>query len=404
MEFRIEDLLCLRSVALRSKGDRDDPSRSGLFGMGVRDEFVEQHFFRETQCVNRARKVAYILSPVLSELFPTIFQDAPRVTALRNQGWMNLTLLVESADRYSAYILRLAERPRESSASSRSLPHFEKERYVLERLQGFDFIPRIVQPMTGAVRLVLPGEGEREYGYLLQSYLPYRPGTAREVTRDRGYVLEQLGARLASIHSVAVEGFGTDFSERHGRFSFETFEEYVAERIVWLESSPIDRAMKRWLTVRVRDLLEARSEPRLYHRDLLGNWGNVLVDGDSRVRGIIDWEFAGSGAPLQSELASMIYVLHRDGAPQEQIEHDIAAILKGYGISKTTYSADYARDTETLVLLHSIAALVKLETATRTGTLEQEPWRKVFAERARKVCGDTFVLDASRGRSRRLAA
>ena len=112
--------------------------------MGVRDEFVEQNFFRETQCVNRARKVAHMLSAVLPGIFPAVFTSVPSVTALHNQGWMNLTLLVESADTYSAYILRLAEQQQKSAIASRSLPHFEKERYVLERLQSFDFVPRVL--------------------------------------------------------------------------------------------------------------------------------------------------------------------------------------------------------------------------------------------------------------------
>ena len=372
--------------------------------MGVRDEFAEQNFFRETHCVNRARKVAHVVSSTLADTFPEVFKDTPRVTALRNQGWMNLTLLVESIDGYSAYILRLTERSQKNVVDSRSVPHFEKERYVLERLQKFDFIPRIIQPVTGTLQLSLPGEGRREYGYLLQSYLPYRPGTAREVTRNRGYVLEQLGRHLASIHTITVEGFGTDFSERSERFSFETYEEYIAERVRLVEDGPLDSGMKRWLAARVRALMDLRPEPRLYHRDLLGNWGNFLVDGDSHVRGIIDWEFAGSGAPLHSELASMIYVLHRDGAPQEQIDHDVAAVLRGYGISHATYREHYERDTETIVLLNSVTALVKFETASRTGTLEQEPWRRVFAMRARKVCCESFAIDSVVHRVKRLAA
>jgi aminoglycoside phosphotransferase (APT) family kinase protein len=371
--------------------------------MGVRDEFAEQNFFRETHCVNRARKVAHVVSAILADTFPQVFKDTPRVTALRNQGWMNLTLLVESADGYSAYILRLTERAQTSVVTSRSVPHFEKERYVLERLQTFDFVPRIVQPATGSLHLSLPGEGAREYAYLLQSYLPFRPGTAREVTRDRGYVLEQLGRRLALIHTVTVDGFGTDFSERAERFSFETFEEQIADKVRLVEDGPLDAGMKRWLTARVRRLMELRPEPRLYHRDLLGNWGNFLVDGDSRVRGIIDWEFAGSGAPLHSELASMIYVLHRDGAPQEQIDRDIAAVLRGYGISHATYKEHYERDTETMVLLNSVTALVKFQATTRAGTLEQEPWREIFAVRARKICNDSFANDIVH-RVKRLAA
>jgi hypothetical protein len=62
---------------------------------------------------------------------------------------MNLTVLVESADGCGAYFLRLAKRSQKSENTSRSLPHFEKERYVLEGLQSFEFIPRVIvcQPL-----------------------------------------------------------------------------------------------------------------------------------------------------------------------------------------------------------------------------------------------------------------
>lgn len=372
--------------------------------MGVVNEFAEQNFFRETHCVNRARKVALLLRSVLCDIFPAIFPEPPRVSALENQGWMNLTLLVESADGYSAYILRLSERPRNSMSASRSVPHFEKERYILDKLRDFESVPNLVIPATGVVELSVPGEGLKEYGYLLQTYLPFRPGSAREVTRDRSRVLEQLGAHLVPIHKVVVEGFGTDFSERNARFAFETYEELIAERIRWIEESPVDTSMKRWLETRLKRLMNLKAEPCLYHRDLLGNWGNFLVDGDSRICGIIDWEFAGSGLPLHGELASMIYVLHRDGAPQEQIDHDVSAFLRGYGISRTAYRQHYEYDTETLVLLNSVAALVKFEVAGRDGALEKEPWRKVFAARAKELCHSSYLNDSRGSLPRRLAA
>jgi aminoglycoside phosphotransferase (APT) family kinase protein len=242
--------------------------------------------------------------------------------------------------------------------------------------------------------IAIPGEGEREFGYLLQSYLPFRPGSAREVTRDRERILEQLGAHLAAIHAIRAAGYGTEFSERLGRFSFETHAEYVAHRIHWVEESPIESRMKGWLTRRLRSFMELSSEPCVYHRDLLANWGNVLVDGDGTVQGVVDWEFAGAGAPLQNELASMIYALNRDGVRPERIEGDIAAVLRGYGLTLKEYHAHYERDTETIVLLNSVAALTKFEAIRRQGTLEQEPWRSVFAERARALCYRSFRTDA----------
>jgi aminoglycoside phosphotransferase (APT) family kinase protein len=372
--------------------------------MGVSDEFTEQNFFRETQCVNRARKVAHVLSSVLVEILPEIFSAPPRVSALANQGWMNLTLRVERADGYSAYILRLAAKADRSGIPSRSVSHFEKERYVLTLLQRFAWAPRLIEPATGTMKVSMPGEGDREFGYILQSYLPFRPGSAREVTRNREHVLEQLGAHVASIHTIRAAGYGTEFNERLGGFSFATHAEYVADRMRWVEDSPIESRMKEWLIRRLRSFMELNPEPLIYHRDLLANWGNVLVDGDANVQGIIDWEFAGAGAPLQHELASMIYALHRDGAPQEQITSDVAAVLRGYGLSQSAYREYYERDTESIVLLNSIAALMKFEVARRDGKLEREPWRTVFAERARTLCHRSFSQDATTGVRRRLAA
>jgi len=372
--------------------------------MGVRDEFAEHNFFRETLCVNRARKITHLVSSRLVEAFPQLFFYPPRVVAINNQGWMNLTLRIDTTDDDAAYILRLTERSESGRTTSKSLPHLEKERYVLELLKDLPFTPRLIEPATGILRISIPGEGEREYGYLLQSFIPFRPASAACVTQERGHVLEQLGAHLALIHQTQAEGFGTVFSERSGSFAFETFTEYLADKIRWVEDSPADSRMKQWLIMRLRVLMELDAKPRLYHRDLLGNWGNFLVDEDLKIRGIIDWEFAGVGLPLHSELASMIYVLNRDGAPQEKIQHDLSAVLRGYGVSLKVYQQDYERDTETLVLLDSIAALVKFETARAEGRLEKEPWRRVFADRARKLCYESFRLDSIDSRYKRLAA
>ena len=353
--------------------------------MGVRDEFIEHNFLRETHCNNRARKIAYALRSQISQLFPARFNSETRITAINNQGWSNTTLLLEVDADYRAYILRLSRRC-QKSFGSRSVPNFEKERYVLDKLAGHGFVPELGDGATGVVRIALAGEGEIEFGYLLQTYLPYRPGSAGEVARSREYILKQLGEILRVVHSIPVEGFGLDFSEAPQRFSFDTFSEWIASQMVAIESAPVDSYLKSWLSSRVADLARINTEPRLYHRDLLGNWGNLLVDGDSAVRGIIDWEFAGSGAAFQCELASMIYAFHRDGVPHESISRDIAAVLRGYQMSYEEYVELYQYDVETVVLLNSVSALIKFDLLKRAGATEREPWRQVFAERAQGMC------------------
>ncbi|KAJ7054472.1 kinase-like domain-containing protein [Mycena amicta] len=57
----------------------------------------------------------------------------------------------------------------------------------------------------------------------------------------------------------------------------------------------LDSADAPWVR-RLRDSVELR--PRLSHRDF--HFANVLVDVDGTIKGIIDWEFAGTGAPFAS--------------------------------------------------------------------------------------------------------
>ena len=80
-----------------------------------------------------------------------------------------------------------------------------------------------------------------------------------------------------------------------------------------IDRAPISSLIKRWLASRTETLLVLEGHSELFHQDLLANHGNVLVDERGIVRGIIDWEFAGSGPALHFELASLIYALQRDG-------------------------------------------------------------------------------------------
>jgi hypothetical protein len=117
------------------------------------------------------------------------------------------------------------------------------------------------------------------------------------------------------------------------------------------------------------------------------------VDEHGDVRGVIDWEFAGAGAAFHYEMASMVYVLTRDGASSEEIERDVCAVLRGYGISREAYKTSYEREVETLVLMNSVSALIKFDVLRQRGGLEREPWRRRFAERASHLCERCFSMD-----------
>ncbi len=365
--------------------------------MGIELEFAEENFVRSTKRANQARVLARSLAPQLRQLFPQLFTRVPSVTAVSDQGWYNLTLFVGAHPNNPEYVLRLAARSAlPVGQTSRSLPHLEKERYILDQLRSFDFVARTTDDATGRCVVSIPGKGDVEYGYLLQTCMPFRDARAVKSSLDRNRYLWQLGEILRAIQSVVVTGFGTEFDEGRGGFAADSFHGSLTSYIRTIEEAPIAPSMRKWLSVRLESLLKLDPEPRLYHKDLLGNLGNFLVDDTGNVRAVIDWEFAGSGLAFHSELASFLYVLVRDGHSQESIRADRNAVLGGYGITEKQYHVHYERDVETLVLMHSLAALIKYEVLSRKGELTQEPWRKVFAERADSLCSVTFAKDAPR--------
>lgn len=365
--------------------------------MGIEREFAEENFIRSTKCVNHARILAREVAPQLQTHFPELFPVRPYVEAIHDQGWLNSTLLV-GVDRFSQeYVLRLtAVAPSSTANNSQSVPHFEKERYVLEALKEFPFVPAIVDRGTGRITLNIPGRGEIRYAYMLQSRLPYSSAKAITTPAERRHCLWQLGEMLRLVQGPVVQGYGNDFDEAKSCFKFESFADSISAHVTTVEQSPVHSSMKRWLRARVEGLLALRPESRLCHRDLLGNFGNFLVDKDGAVRGIIDWEFAGAGLALHAELASFLYVLTRDGVAPGDIELDLAAVLGGFGISMRDYRAHYERDVETLVLIHSLMALIKYDLVQKSGAVEREPWRKVFAERADALCSGCYSRDLPR--------
>lgn len=356
--------------------------------MSVEKEFTEDNFIRATNHANRARVAAHVLAPKMRELFPNLFTSSPTVTSIGQQGWSNLTLSVDSGDGAQRYILRLAPCPK--GCVSRSTPALEKERYVLERLSGFDFVPRLPQHASGRLTLAVPPAGEVEYGYLLEARLPFEAPRNDCGPRDRLLILRQLGGVAKKIHSIKVSGYGLDFNEALGGFRDASFVDFLNSKAKSIEDSPIDSHMKRWLIARVRDLSHLDPEPSLFHRDLLGNWGNFLVDDSRIVRGIIDWEYAGSGPAFHYEIAALIYVLTRDGHSPEDIEHDLVAVLEGYGMTLEHFKAHYEREVETLVLINSISALQRYEALKQSGDIKREPWRQLFAERASMICTRSY--------------
>lgn len=354
--------------------------------MGAADEFVEDNFIRATRHLTRARILSSRLGPILHERYPHIFRSCPTVSALIDQGWTNFTMSVRGGGSAAGYILRVRERTIPLAIASRSVTQFEKERYVLERLQGIALVPRIPDEGSGSVVIDICKDGRSEFGYILQSEIPCE-AARRDIGRDdRARCFRQLGEALRVVHSVRVEGFGTDFDECRGAFACERWTDVVTRRISEIETSAIDANFKRLVVARLRRLECVDAAPTIYHQDLLSNWGNFLVDEDRVIRGIIDWEFCGSGLAFHQEVASFVYACTRDGIDPEQVNRDLKSFIEGYGITMREYQQHYEHEVETLVLLHAVSALQKCIALRRNGGLAREPWRETFAERAQRLC------------------
>lgn len=368
--------------------------------MTAESEFKEQNWFRATRQANKARILAKYLSEEIQRIFPELFVTPPRVTAIQDQGWSNLTLMLERDDGGPGFIIRLAPSAAEFF-KSRSLPRYEKERYVLESLKDFKLSPKLPENCTGRAMISIPGRQAAEFAFLLEERIPFDAARIQNTEAHRESILEQLGEQVREIHKVKLNGFGYDFAETEGRFLYPTFREFVEARMSMVEHSPASPNLKKWLTARTELLININPEPHLFHRDLLGNFGNILIDDQFKVRGIIDWEFAGAGPAFHYEIASMLYVLSRDGAPAERVEKDLQAVLRGYGMTREFYREHYERDIDTLVLLNAVTAMIKYEALKKGGDISSEPWRAKFAERGEVLCRRKFAQD--RGKLRRIS-
>jgi len=354
--------------------------------MGAAEEFVEDNFIRATRHSNQARVIAARVGPLLCQKHPELFQKVPRVTAVSNQGWLNFTMAVHCPDSNAGYILRLRSKTSARERASRSVPQFDKEHYVLGHLAHLGYAPLVPQGAIGTISLDATGNGDSEFGYIIQTFLPYEAARRDLGTEDRAKCLRQLGEKLRAVHSIEVAGFGTDFDQTRQSFGLSSWKEMIERRISDLESSSVDASLKRWLSARMTQLSTLNTKPTIFHQDLLANWGNFLVDDERAIRGIIDWEFSGSGLAFHNEIASFLYAQTRDGIDPTRTERDLSHILEGYGISEAEYKHTYAYDIETLVLLHAVSALEKLAVLKRNGGLSKEPWRQTFAERAQRLC------------------
>jgi len=360
--------------------------------MQINSNITEEIWFQETKRATNARVVASLLAPYIRNYFSSIISSDHTISAVPKQGWNSIVLFVNGPDGFQEYVIRLYK-----SLSHISHNHFEKEVAMLRMVASLNLSQQLIDNPVGTIRIPNRDASVITYDYLVTEALPGITGHA--LPQQRIKILQQLGEQLRIIHSVQVSGFGTTYSPHDKNFSSPTFEHSLlskldalkADSLVLSEQPFINSKIIDWLETRLFRLInEAKAlKPFLYHQDLLGNLGNVIVDQNGSVKGVIDWEYAGGGLAFEQDLASFQYVMNRDGVDQGVAKAHIHAVLDGYGLSHNEYLAR-AESIETLVLLYSLEALAKLEAAKRAKRLGEEPWREVFARRARFHCVKGF--------------
>ncbi|MDP3989136.1 MAG: aminoglycoside phosphotransferase family protein [bacterium] len=194
--------------------------------------------------------------------------------------------------------------------------------------------------------------------------------------RDEMQVLEELGALLGRIHSIHLHTFGGLTEE--GPESFRIFfEGYVAEVVYQLQRSEMlpARQIKAIRNFFKEDgLFAIDPRPSLVH----GNFvlGNIVVDDECGVTGVVDWEWA-RGAHSQEELATFLYrVLHMDPGK-------CAAFLSGYeGVHEV--GDDFDRRLLAYVFLYYLKVLPEVPKWTHQPG-KQEEYKNETIELYRKV-------------------
>jgi hypothetical protein len=255
--------------------------------------------------------------------------------------------------------------------------HVHKDVPVAERFEG-GFGQLDVAQIDGV-------NGSQRFGYQIQSRLPYDiaaivrartfqwnretgvmavgPGFA-EITADTG-LLTKIGRMARLIHQTPTKGYGggwysrrEDFDAATESFDFATWEAMVDQLVANCDRDLLihhgiltERDWER-LGQRTAQLRRLEFEPHLFHGDLVCNLQNLLVDADTGdIKGVVDWESSGSGPAMHYELALSLRTWHRDGWPEQQIQQNFAAFMRGYAVSLEQYRQQYQYDVETLLLL-----------------------------------------------------
>ncbi|MCB0354201.1 MAG: aminoglycoside phosphotransferase family protein [Bdellovibrionales bacterium] len=367
------------------------------------EEIQFAHWLRQTKKNTWAKVLAFLSRDALPTLYPEIFPIPPEVTAASSQGWTNLCLFIVREDK-KAFVLR--GRPLGEGEDFRSVA-YNKEAFILKTLRGKVPVAEVPeQPVTQGTLEGAPFGSGKQFVFMLQERLDGVPASELNLPfKEREWLLIQLGQTARAIHSINVDSFGPNFCvpkpgtirERQGDFYNSVL---ALMRIDWLVSrGALDAVTAGFVRDRVELLKRAALKTDLYHNDFAYNWSNVLIDPSTRrLTGIIDWEFAGVGAAIYQEFSSLVYPAVRDGVSFRKASRALSHFLVGYGMSQEEFEVGHRFHFDTYLLIQAVQALRKYEELRESNQSSCEPWRRLFAVRARNLLD--FLCHSPRDRTK----
>lgn len=330
--------------------------------------------------LHKRRDHAFVLGAVASSTIALVGANPADAALLSCQGRMSTCYLLQGGQKASVVKIRPSLRVSLSPGNQKAVA-------IQRQIRDF-----ITTPETYSFGIVTHPTSGITYEYIVEEYLPFSPPTVLS-TKQRIRMYKSLALAMRGVHRVRVDGFGDSISQGERRFLASTWKEWVTELLFRCKFSELASAglltinTARRAEAIVKSLSGLNREPELYHGDVLGNWANFLIDEKLTVRAFLDWEFAGSGAAVENELASVLYCFVRDAVPLAEQEVYLQALLDGFGISHQQFVTVHRPVVEALLLVHAAKAIYRIFPGAAVWSAErgEREQRIIFARRARAL-------------------
>jgi len=336
---------------------------------------------------------SWYLEEKLPEILPDLFRSKVNVHPILHQGVSNYTFHTTSSEG-TPLVVRVKQKPK-SVESNASWAAYHKEFWIYEKLRTIIPVPRIHK--TGIGYINFKGE-ENEIAFMVQELIPYKTANLEIKEKQHALFWEQIGSLAKKINSVECHGYGQVFNQNSADFVLRSEKEHLnteksaANLHRLFRESLLNKVELNRIYQRCAQDLTTSQTSKLFHGDLIGNWSNIFVNGETEIVGVVDWEFAGAGNAAAIELATALYVLYRDGNSPSQVEKIFRLILKGYGITNEEYRDTFEKSVETYLLLNVLKKINRyLE--MQDEKIKLSPWQVRFRQNAEQLLRALLVVN-----------